>query len=238
MAGNPITINNNINNDIRLIPWSDISLGQVLGEGASGIVYKGTLLENGIEINVAIKIYKGEATSDGLPEDEMKAAEAVGDHFNSIRVLGRLINIPNDKQGLILSLIPPSYITLGGPPSFDTVTRDVYSPDLKLQLVIVLEILCGVSSLASHLHSKHISHGDLYAHNILVDFNTGHTLLGDFGAATNYHNLIQINNNPHIDIGRGIQGIEKNTSVIRTNSTRYFPLCQWSVLLIQTVVNS
>ena len=36
-----------------------------------------------------------------------------------------------------------------------------------------------------HLHERGIAHGDLYAHNILID-KSGHALLGDFGAATIY----------------------------------------------------
>jgi tRNA A-37 threonylcarbamoyl transferase component Bud32 len=34
-------------------------------------------------------------------------------------------------------------------------------------------------------------HGDLYSHNILIDEN-GHSLLGDFGAATLYDNIDDI----------------------------------------------
>lgn len=38
----------------------------------------------------------------------------------------------------------------------------------------------------THLHQHGILHGDLYAHNILVEDTNFHTILGDFGAATIY----------------------------------------------------
>ena len=46
-------------------------------------------------------------------------------------------------------------------------------------------ILLGIAAAATHLHERGIAHGDLYAHNILID-DRGHALLGDFGAATIY----------------------------------------------------
>lgn len=52
----------------------------------------------------------------------------------------------------------------------------------------MVSILKGVSSACSHLHSKKINHGDLYAHNILIADN-GYALLSDFGAASNYNFL-------------------------------------------------
>jgi serine/threonine protein kinase len=46
-----------------------------------------------------------------------------------------------------------------------------------------LRILRGTAAAVAHLHERGILHGDLYAHNLLVDA-AGHTLLGDFGAAS------------------------------------------------------
>lgn len=47
-------------------------------------------------------------------------------------------------------------------------------------------ILKGIAAAARHLHARGVAHGDLYAHNILVDFERGHAVLGDLGAATVY----------------------------------------------------
>lgn len=38
----------------------------------------------------------------------------------------------------------------------------------------------------SYLHEKSICHGDLYAHNVLVDGETGAAVLCDFGASFFY----------------------------------------------------
>ena len=40
--------------------------------------------------------------------------------------------------------------------------------------------------MAAHLHAKQFTHGDLYAHNTLVDTATGEAKVGDFGAAYHY----------------------------------------------------
>lgn len=103
----------------------------------------------------------------------------VGYHSSGIKVHGRLSNVPDNKIGLVLSLIPSNFQTLGGPPSFDTVTRDVYQPSQEFEVLFVLNVLIGVASFASHLHKNFISHGDLYAHNILVN-DIGFPLLGNF----------------------------------------------------------
>jgi serine/threonine protein kinase len=49
----------------------------------------------------------------------------------------------------------------------------------------LLKIAESIASVCTHLHRKGINHGDLYAHNILVN-KTAECLLGDFGAASFY----------------------------------------------------
>lgn len=108
-------------------------------------------------------------------------------------------------------MISSDYYTLGGPPSFDSVTRDTYKSDESFTLPFIHSVLSGVASLANHLHSRHISHGDLYAHNILVQQNTGFPLVGDFGAATRYDGLdryIVDSSSNQVNIYQAIQGLE------------------------------
>jgi serine/threonine protein kinase len=45
-----------------------------------------------------------------------------------------------------------------------------------------------IASLAAQLHGAGIMHGDLYAHNTLID-DEGSALFGDFGAASFYNQL-------------------------------------------------
>jgi serine/threonine protein kinase len=151
------------------IDWAELTLGEILGEGASGVIYQGLWTTQLGQKEVAIKIFKGEVTSDGLPADEMAAHLAAGCHDNLVNVLGKLSNEPQEKLGLVFSFIPPDYKSLGQPPDFDTCTRDTYSASASFSLPVILRIAIGIASAAAHLHGFGIMHGDLYAHNILVN---------------------------------------------------------------------
>ncbi len=169
------------------IDWTDLSLENTLGQGASGVISKGRWqLAPAQTQEVAIKVFKGEITSDGLPADEMQACITAGTHPNVVRVLGKLVNHPDNKAGLLLSLIPPDYRNLGGPPNLETCTRDTYPPDATFSLGALLRIVRGIADAVAHLHRQGVMHGDLYAHNILVN-HQGDSLLGDFGAACLYN---------------------------------------------------
>lgn len=172
------------------VAWSDLDVFETLGEGASGVISKGLWqVDAETKVEVAIKLFKGNLTSDGTPEDEMAACIAAGQQDNIIDVLGRIHGHPDEdsgafKGGLVMQLIPPHYQTLGQPPSLQSCTRDNYPADARLSIESALASLRGIAAAAAHLHSKGIAHGDLYAHNILT--TESHALLGDFGAATVY----------------------------------------------------
>jgi hypothetical protein len=183
-AGNPFTHAATAEQSIPTIDWSDLTLENTLGQGASGIISKGLWRMTQTQ-EVAVKVFKGEITSDGLPINEMQACIAAGTHPNLVTAFGQLVNHPDAKPGLILSLIPPDYKNLGHPPSLDTCTRDTYPPDTVFSLADILRIVEGVAAAVAHLHRQGILHGDLYAHNILVNYQ-GHSLFGDFGAASFY----------------------------------------------------
>lgn len=168
------------------IDWADLTLGETLGEGASGIISKGVWQTgSGDSVEVAIKVFKGNVTSDGLPADERDTCLAAGSHNHLVKVLGKLTNHPENKAGLVFSFIPPTYKTLGWPPSFDSCTRDTYPAGTTFSWPVVLRIAQGIAAAAAHLHANGLMHGDLYAHNILVN-EVGDSLLGDFGAASFY----------------------------------------------------
>ena len=122
-------------------------------------------------------------TSDGLPQCEMAASLAAGRHPGLIELVGEINDHPAGVPALVMALIAPSFSTLSGPPSLDSCTRDVYHADFTLSLPAMLGIAEQVASVAAHLHSRGILHGDLYGHNILWNAQ-GDCLLGDFGAAS------------------------------------------------------
>lgn len=181
-AGNPLSASFAAPTLPCEIPWQELQIETQLGEGASGTIHRALWQNNR---PVAVKVFKGTMTSDGLPASEMAAAIAVGTHPHLNPVLGRVIQHPTQAQGLVMDLIDPQYQTLAGPPSFESCTRDVYAPESQLPPATALAIACGIASAAQHLHTRHIHHGDLYAHNILWRPD-GHCFLNDFGAAAFY----------------------------------------------------
>ncbi len=71
-SGNPLIRlqNEEYSNSITAsnsIDWSKINIVNLIGEGASGVVYKGNFADS----EVAVKLYKGSITSDGVAEDEI-----------------------------------------------------------------------------------------------------------------------------------------------------------------------
>ena len=173
---------------LSAINWHDLEISHVLGEGASGIISKANHSISDEIQEVAVKIFKGEVTSDGLPEDEMIAYIAAGFHPGLVNLIGQITLHPEDKKGLVMELIPHHFYNLGHPPSLESCTRDVFPAGLSLTENQILSIAKTIASLAAQLHEAGIMHGDLYAHNILID-DEGSTLFGDFGAASFYNQL-------------------------------------------------
>ncbi len=167
---------------VKLIEWNRLALQHKLGEGASGIIHQATW-QCEDEIPVAVKLFKGALTSDGLPASEKAACIAAGIHPNLISVHGKISGHPDGTLGLVMPLVDASFRNLASPPSLDSCTRDIYPVDAKFSLDTVLAIAQGIAAAAGHLHEQGILHGDLYAHNILWDGQID-CLLGDFGAAS------------------------------------------------------
>ncbi|MFY8107384.1 MAG: leucine-rich repeat-containing protein kinase family protein [Bacteroidia bacterium] len=182
-AGNPIDYHVSLPNDLKVFDFNDIQLETVLGQGASGIIYKSRL--KGFEEDVAVKIFKGQVTSDGFPETEMDACLLAGNIPHLVEVKGKIINHPDSKDGLVMSLIPDNFKNLGNPPSFESCSRDMFKEGTNFTTNQIFSIARGVANVAKHIHSLGICHGDLYAHNVLYNEDGNH-LLGDFGAATFY----------------------------------------------------
>lgn len=182
------------------LAWETLALGELLGQGASGVIHRATLVANpadavtqasdrGDDSQVAVKLFKGAVTSDGLPRCEMAASLAAGTHPNLIKVIGKVADHPSGIPALVMELIDPAFANLAGPPSLDSCSRDVYPEGLHLSVPDALAMAHGIASVAGHLHRAGIMHGDLYGHNIL--FTRGpdtpaRALLGDFGAASLY----------------------------------------------------
>ena len=197
-GGNPVATAPNIANlAVPRIAWEDLELAEQLGEGASGVIHKAYWQPSpqAPGQTVALKLFKGTVTSDGFPAAELAACLAAGNHAHLIGVIGVLCGHPEGSSGLVMPWVDPAFRNLAGPPSLATCTRDVYADDQRFSLPLLLDLATGLASVGAHLHARGISHGDLYAHNILYRPEGG-CLLGDFGAASFYPPQPHANTNP------------------------------------------
>lgn len=183
-AGNPLCDNQKKElPTLTPIPWSQIILRHQLGQGASGVIYHAQWSSNVGVCDVAVKIFKGKITSDGSPIDERDACILAGEHPHLVKLLGDIVNHPQQKMGLVMGLIPPHYTNMAKPPTLESCTRDSYPEGAQFPLAVLLDLMTAMVSVCQHLHSCGIMHGDFYPHNILLT-HQGESLLSDFGAAS------------------------------------------------------
>ena len=168
---------------LACIEWDSLQPGALLGEGASGVIRQALWQRGSAAQPVAVKLFKGALTSDGLPRHEMAACLGAGAHPGLIAVHGRITHHPAGSDGLVMALVAPRFGNLAAPPSLDSCTRDVYDAATRFTPGAALRLALDVASAAGQLHARGILHGDLYAHNILCTAD-GQALLGDFGAAS------------------------------------------------------
>lgn len=176
-SGNPCSPK--VQFELQEIPYESLEVKEKLGSGASGDIYKAYSKSQ----TVALKLFKGAITSDGYAHDEMNSTMSTGEHPNLIKVLSKLAG--DERLGLVLEYIPDVYRNLGLPPDFETCTRDTFTEETSFTPETIYEVAKGIASAAAHLHARGLMHGDLYAHNILIN-DDDHCYLGDFGAASFY----------------------------------------------------
>lgn len=186
-AGNPLSDAHEFSitakQNITHIQWHGLDMQHKLGEGASGIIHQAVWQAPAGATAVAVKLFKGQVTSDGLPRSEKAACIAAGLHPNLITATAKISGHPEGVAGLVMPLVDASFRNLAGPPGLESCTRDTYPADSKFTLETVIRMTHGIAAAAAHLHEQKILHGDLYAHNILWN-EQGDCLLGDFGAAS------------------------------------------------------
>jgi hypothetical protein len=191
MAGNPLHKAFAHSADLPEVSPDDLKLDEVLGQGASGVISKARWLKppaglSAPDQDVAIKVFKGSVTSDGSPLDELNACLAAGKHPNLVNMLAQ--SSSEDASALVMGLIDPDYHNLGNPPSLDTCTRDTFAEDTRFSAATLIKIAYQMADILNHLHDRNICHGDIYAHNTLIN-SEDHILFGDFGAASNIASL-------------------------------------------------
>lgn len=182
-AGNDFNKSQSLHNGaLAQAKLKEFKLIDQIGEGASGIIHFADWQQQ----SVALKLFKGAITSDGYPLDEVNCCLQAGVHTNLIKVLAYIDN--PEQLGLVMELISQDYQNLGLPPTLETCTRDTFKENTQFSACAITLIIKQMISTLAHLHANNISHGDVYAHNIMIndDYNV---LFGDFGAATNLDSL-------------------------------------------------
>ncbi|MEL0609056.1 leucine-rich repeat-containing protein kinase family protein [Vibrio echinoideorum] len=189
-AGNPFCKHPSSLDSVPAVSSQCYSLNQVLGQGASGVISHANWLNSDFDFpqEVAVKVFKGEVTSDGYPHDELEACLQTGYHGNLVKSIAQVDE--DDYLALVMELIPSSYYNLGLPPTLESCTRDTFNEGFELSIAQINSITEQMIDVFEHLHANKVCHGDLYAHNTLVN-EQGQMIFGDFGAATIYGYLTE-----------------------------------------------
>ncbi len=229
-SGNPFSQSEVRNESVLQVSPSHYQLEHVLGQGASGVISKATWREvpSGLPNDIAVKVFKGEVTSDGYPEDELQACLKVGNHPSLVQSLAQVKE--DGYLALIMSLIPPHFANLGLPPSLRSCTRDTFPEGFTLAIEQIEKIVLQMEGVFEHLHANQVCHGDLYAHNTLFD-SEANIIFGDFGAATMYHMLsetqqAQVKNIEYRALQHFIDDLLQVCKLSDRDNERYFQLRQ------------
>jgi hypothetical protein len=209
ISGNPMTnkfksqalSNIPLKNKVPIATMKELqTTGEYLGKGASGKVelYNWTRRSDNNEfgqVPVALKLIHG-VTSDGNAEDELAVYMTVGSKLEggmkAQHVVGCLaimedhdINDPSQiKSGVLMERLPSHLDDLAMPPTIVEVTADRWKDGLSFSPSFVMNAMEDAAHALHFLHSEvGVAHGDFYAHNIKVDWNTGAVNLLDFGAS-------------------------------------------------------
>jgi len=189
-AGNPFCKHPSCLDSVPAVSSQCYSLNQVLGQGASGVISHANWLNDDFDFpqEVAVKVFKGEVTSDGYPHDELEACLQAGHHSNLVKSIAQVDE--ENYLALVMELIPSNYYNLGLPPTLESCTRDTFNEGFELSIAQINSITEQMIDVFEHLHTNKVCHGDLYAHNTLVN-EQGQMIFGDFGAATIYGYLTE-----------------------------------------------
>ncbi|XP_021738558.1 putative receptor-like protein kinase At3g47110 [Chenopodium quinoa] len=218
-AMEPVTSNNDIENfpnisyQMLLKATNGFSSEHVLGSGVSGVVYKGTLDEEGSSV-VAIKKFNLEyrgALKSFLAECGVLQSIR---HRNLVKVITACSSI--DHQGRDFKALVYEYMSNGSledwlhPPETTSVVEGTNDTSKYLNLYQRLDIAIDVAFALDYLHHHHgasVAHCDLKASNVLLDDDmVAH--VGDFGLAkffTEANNAIHTSQSSSIGV-RGTIG--------------------------------
>ena len=163
---------------IQQLPWEELTMGQPIGRGASGLVHRGVWEHGRVKRDVAIKellltsseIMHAEALEDFLIEITYMHALR---HENVVDFIGIALP-PGEELNLYLVTELMQYGSVR-----DVLDKKGSNLPFSLRLRLTLDAAKGVE----HLHKKKLIHRDLKPQNLLV--NKGWVCkVSDFGVST------------------------------------------------------
>ena len=148
---------------------SSLSIGSILGEGAFGEVFKGTLTIDKVIRQVAVKSMKA-GSSDKMKSKFADEARlfAMLKHPNIVQCIG--LCLKSEPQLIILELLQGSLLDF------------VKKSSSKITRGQMVSAVSQIANAVSYLESRRIVHRDIAARNVLVGLNgVSSVKLNDFG---------------------------------------------------------
>ncbi|XP_078670755.1 fibroblast growth factor receptor 4-like [Branchiostoma floridae x Branchiostoma belcheri] len=161
-----------------------LTLGEKIGSGAFGLVYRATLTRNNKTQDVVVKTVKESASEDDKLSflEEIRAVVDLGVHENLLGLVG-CCTVVRDHLYLITEFMPYGDLKsfLRKCQEFETSDEprdDIYTFEVMQMYQVSRQIAKGMDHIAQ---SRYV-HGDLAARNVLVGKRL-HVKISDFGLA-------------------------------------------------------
>ncbi|OQR74312.1 putative protein-like [Tropilaelaps mercedesae] len=151
------------------------AVGECLGSGAFGVVYKVTVRKDGKQMTLALKTNKKDAPHEEKQalQQEIEFLQLVGNHANIVSLQGYY-----SMQGNIAMLI--DYCPYGDLKTYLDRTRNATRSNAKFLATKMTSYSWQVASGMEYLASKKLIHRDLAARNILLE-SEERVKITDFG---------------------------------------------------------
>lgn len=155
------------------IRWEDLQLGEEVGKGSYGVVYRG--LWNGSD--VAIKVFFGSDYDEDILLDHRKEIDIMKRlrHPNVLLFMGACYS--HERLAIVTEYLPRGSL-------FKTLHKNAQSLDIRRRLRMAIDVARGMNYL--HRRNPPIVHRDLKSSNLLVDKNWT-VKVGDFGLSRLKH---------------------------------------------------
>ncbi|KAK9790953.1 hypothetical protein WJX73_010535 [Symbiochloris irregularis] len=156
--------------NVNVITFAELSMGQLIGEGAFGKVYYGMWKDEEVAVKVLL--------ADSADHNTQMAKEFEAE----IRVMSALPPHPNVLKLVGACLAPPAVALVTQFCRKGSLYGILHSPEVQLSWSQIAHLCLGAARGMQHLHSLNCLHRDLKSGNLLVDASWT-VKVADFGLA-------------------------------------------------------